>query len=131
MISDATYNGCNMYIDRSANNNPFPYTGKFYIKANDVVSEDGDLFAETEPQEDTIVLITECDITESGRAFSAGALTASYDVFFPVFKDSLVEIERGMMFEGNMEGLSVVGMVISVGHSQLGGAHAYIKSSEI
>lgn len=120
-----------MYIDRSINSNPFPYKGKFYVKAKDPVPEDGNLFGDTEETEDIVVLDTECDITETNRAFASGALTASYDVYFPIFKDTTIEIERGMMFEGEMQGLSVVGLVISVGHSQLGGVHAYIKSSEI
>lgn len=118
-----------MYIDRSRNSDEFPYVGTFYIKGSEITPEDGDLFANTEVTEEQIILETECDVTETSRAFSSGAITASYDVYFPM--PEVIEVERGMLFRCNTFGLNISGMVVSVGASKLGGVHAYIKSSEI
>ena len=82
--------------------------------------------------EETILLETECDITETSRAFSAGAITASYDVYFPFdFVSGTLNINRGVMFKADMKGVEIIGTVISIGTSQLGGVHVYIKCSEI
>lgn len=120
------------YINRRRNKNEYPYQGTFYIKGEPTVGDDGDLFGDgaTEGQ-DEIILETDCDITETNRAFASGAITASYDVFYPLKDGEEIVIERGQMFKGEMKGLVVSGMVISIGHSQLGGVHAYIKCSDI
>lgn len=119
-------------INRRRNKNQYPYKGTFYIKGEPTTGDDGDLFGDgaTEGQ-DEIILETVCDITETNRAFASGAITASYDVFFPIKDEEEIVIERGQMFKGEMKGLIVSGMVISIGHSQLGGVHAYIKCSDI
>lgn len=120
------------YINRRRNKNEYPYQGTFYIKGEPSVGNDGDLFGdEAGNAEDIIVLEKECDITESNKAFSGGAITASYDVYFPLENGGTVNVQRGQMFKADVNGISVIGMVISVGHSQLGGVHAYIKSTEV
>ena len=120
------------YINRRRNKNEYPYQGTFYIKGEPAVGDDGDLFGgEAGLSEDTIILETECDVTETSRAFAAGAITASYDVYFPISKGETITVERGQMFKADVNGINVIGMVISVGHSQLGGVHAYLKSSEV
>ena len=120
------------YINRRQNKNEYPYQGTFYIKGEPTTGDDGDLFCEDAGlSEDTIILETECDVTETSRAFSAGAITASYDVYFQISNGEKVTIQRGQMFKADVNGINVIGMVISVGHSQLGGVHAYIKSTEV
>lgn len=119
-----------MYIDRHINAREYPYQGTFYIKGEPQVPEDGDLFGET-VMEEKIILETKCDVTETQRAFSSGAITASYDVYYPLEDGEMINIDRGYMFRANVDGLNIVGMVVSVGHSELGGVHAYIKSSEV
>lgn len=119
-----------MYIDRHRNAEEFPYQGTFYIKGEPQLPEDGDLFGETITEE-KIILETECDVTETNRAFASGAITASYDVYYPLPDGEEITIDRGYMFRANVKGLNIVGMVVSVGHSMLGGVHAYIKSSEV
>ena len=118
-----------MYIDRSRNREEYPYKGEFYIKGSEVAPDNGDLFGETSEVGEQVVLETECDVLETNRAFSAGSITASFDVYLPM--PDVVEIERGMMFRCNTFGLEISGVVVSVGASKLGGLHAYIKSSEI
>lgn len=119
------------YIDRNALKDEYPYFGTFYIKGEEKTGDDGDLFGDTNSVDDVIVFETKCDITETSRAFAAGAITASYDVYFPIENEDDIVIERGQMFRANVRGINVLGMVISVGHSMLGGVHAYIKSSEV
>lgn len=119
-----------MYIDRHRNAKEYPYQGTFYIKGEPQIPDDGDLFGETTTEEE-IVLETPCDITETQRAFSSGAITASYDVYFPIGDEETINIDRGYMFRADVKGLNIVGMVVSVGHSMMGGVHAYIKSSEV
>ena len=119
------------YIDRKVLKDEYPYFGTFYIKGEEKAGDDGDLFNNTTVTEDEIVLETKCDITETSRAFAAGAITASYDVYYPLDEIGEIVIDRGQMFKANVNGLNILGMVISVGHSNLGGVHAYIKSSEV
>lgn len=120
------------YINRRRNKNEYPYQGTFYTKGEPTLGGDGDMFGdEAGSVEDVIVLETKCDVTETNRAFASGAITASYDVFFPISKGDTVTIKRGQMFNADVNGINVIGMVISVGYSQLGGVHAYIKSTEI
>lgn len=120
------------YINRRRNKNEYPYQGTFYIKGEPSVGDDGDLFGDGAGSvEDVIVLETKCDVTETNRAFASGAITASYDVYFPISKGETITVERGQMFKADVNGINVIGMVISVGHSQLGGVHAYIKSTEV
>ena len=130
-------NGCRkrnakdaMYIDRQRNSEEYKYDGEFYVKGEPQLPEDGDLFGETVTEEN-VVLRKKCDVTETSRAFSAGAITASYDVYFSLEPGEEINIDRGYMFRANVNGLNVVGMVVSIGHSNLGGVHAYIKSSEV
>ena len=120
-----------MYIDRDINAEEYPFRGTFYINGEETLPEDGDLFGGTSISEETIVLETECDVTETSRAFSAGAITASYDVYFPHIGDTIIDVQRGMMFRCNTDGINVSGIVVSVGVSKLGGIHAYIKSTDV
>lgn len=119
-----------MYIDRHRNKKEYPYQGTFYTNGEPQDSEDGDLFGETVTEE-KIILETECDVAEAQGAFASGAITASYDVYYPLEDGKTINIDRGYMFRANVNGLNIVGMVVSVGHSELGGVHVYIKSSEV
>ena len=117
------------YIDRRRNINPYPFKGTFYTKGT---SAGGDDLFDEPTEEETILLETECDITETSRAFAAGAITASYDVYFPFdFVSGTLNINRGVMFKADMKGVEIIGTVVSIGTSQLGGVHVYIKCSEI
>ena len=118
------------YIDRHINKEEYPYQGEFYIKGEPQQPEDGNLFGETF-MEENVVLRKKCDVNERQGVFSSGAVTASYDVFYPLEEGETINIDRGYMFRANVNGLNIVGMVVSVGHSELGGVHAYIKSSEV
>ncbi|MGN0280795.1 MAG: hypothetical protein ACI4B3_00650 [Prevotella sp.] len=120
------------YIDRRRNKNGYPFQGTFYIKGEPTVGDGGDLFSDGAGEvKDTIVLETKCDVTETNGVFTSGAIAASYDVYFPLKKGEIVMVERGQMFKSDVNGINVIGMVVSVGLSQLGGVHAYIKSTEV
>ena len=80
-----------MYIDRDINAEEYPFHGTFYINGEETLPDDGDLFGGTSISEETIVLETECDVTETSRSFSAGAITASYDVYFPHIGDTIID----------------------------------------
>ena len=47
------------------------------------------------------------------------------------FVNGKLNINRGVMFKSDMNGVEIIGTVISIGTSQLGGVHVYIKCSEI
>ena len=119
------------YIDRRRNKK-YPYRGTFYVKVEPVDCVDGDLFCDGScVVEEKIIFETACDVTETNSVFSSGAISANYDVYFPLGEGECVVVERGQMFKSDVNGINVTGMVISVGHSQLGGVHAYIKSTEV
>lgn len=146
-----------MYIDRHRNQEEYPYQGTFYIKGEPKIPADGNLFAEDgsglddvffsagggliwandgllsriAENEELVVLSTKCDVTEAARSFVSGAISAMYDVFYPIAEGERVNIDRGYLFRANVDGLNVAGMVVSVGHSELGGVHAYVRSSEV
>lgn len=119
-------------INRRRNKNPFPFFGTFYTKGEPSIGSNGDMFQEDtdDSMRESVILETECDITETNRAFSAGAITASYDIYFPIKEGDTIDIERGQMFKANTKGISIIGMVVSISYSQMGGVHAYIKSSD-
>lgn len=120
-----------MYIDRNINQTEFPYQGTFYTKGEVIIPDDGDLFGESAESGEMVLLETACDVIETNRSFSSGAISAGYDVYFPLPEGVVVEIERGMLFRCNALGFHISGMVISIGASKLGGVHAYVKSTEI
>ena len=118
------------YIDRRRNINPYQFKGTFYTKGTSTGGDD--LFDEPPTTEEKVLLKIDCDITETSRAFAAGAITASYDVYFPFdFVSGTLNINRGVMFKADLKGVEIIGTVISIGTSQLGGVHVYIKCSEI
>ena len=53
------------YIDRRRNINPYPFKGTFYTKGT---STGGDDLFDEPTEEETILLETDCDITETSRA---------------------------------------------------------------
>lgn len=139
-----------MFIDRHINEQQYKFDGEFFIKGEPMPSKEGDLFdtdtlsanssliwangkiAVASPDNgETIVLKKKCDVTEKQGVFSSGAITASYDVYYPLEPDEKINIDRGYMFRANVNGVDIVGMVVSVGYSALGGVHAYIKSTEV
>lgn len=106
----------------------YPYKGVFYIPV-DFQGEEGELIdfdipddAETE----TIILETPCDIQETTKGWSAGAITASFNVYFP-FKGEDMPVRRGMMFRSEAYTMPVNGIVAGVIPTQLEGCTAYIK----
>lgn len=126
------------YIDRSTLKEEFPFHGEFYTEQI-TNPDDGDMFGDAPNDTDdsvitnkneTIILSTDCDVIETNRSFANGTITAQYDVYFPI-KDNTINIDRGMNFRCNTFGLNVSGIVISVGASLLGKAHAYIRCNEI
>ena len=120
-----------MYIDRNINQQEYPYQGTFYTKGEMVIPDNGDLFGQSTDGGEAIILETACDVIETNRSFSSGAISAGYDVYFPHPEGVVVEIERGMLFRCNALGFHISGMVISIGASKRGGVHAYVKSTEI
>lgn len=120
------------YIDRTKNRNRYPYKGTFYMKGEPSEGVNGSMFDEDAGDvKDVIILERNCDIQERSHMLTSGAITTGYDVFIPLGKGENIIVDRGYMFKGDMNGLNVSGMVISVGHSNLGGAHFYVQCSEI
>lgn len=118
-----------MYIDRNILDE-YPFDGVFYIN-KDVESPDGDLIGGGDTVEEEIILETKCDVQETQKAFTAGAITASFNVYFPFDKGTGINVERGMMFRANVYGMDINGMVIGVFPTQMGGCLAYIKSPDV
>ena len=119
-----------VYIDRDILREEFVYDGLFYTTGQDMIPPDGSLFGDGDGGE-VEVLRTKCDVIETNRSFASGSITANYDVYFPIPDDGIVPVERGMNFRCDTSGLTVSGLVVSVGVSRLGKAHAYIRCTEI
>lgn len=120
-----------MYIDRNALIE-FAYDGVFYQKV-DNPSDDGDLIDGDQGDTEEVILETKCDIQETNKLFSSGALTLGYTVYFPLdLEEGMAKgLKPGVYFRSKMYGMEVGGMVIGVYPSQMGGCVAYIKGSDI
>lgn len=115
-----------MYINRGILQE-FPHYGYFYT-----VGIDESLPLDQQKDDKTIILETECDITESSHSWSNDFIWAKYTVFFP-FDPSTDELEitNGMLFEADMYGLRVNGKVVGVFPSQIGGVTVYIQDTDV
>lgn len=101
--------------------NGYPNRGRFFRVEQDYSKP----LMERTPEEIT-VLETECDIQEVSKAANP-VLIATFSIFFPFDIESEMPVNRGMGFEGEMNGLTIRGQVTNVVVSQLGGAVAYVK----
>lgn len=117
-----------MYIDRDQLEE-YPYEGEFYIPA-DGVREDGDLLSDMDEAE-TVVLLTECDIQETTKGWTGGAITASFNVYFPFCEAEGMPVRRGMMFRSTIYTMPINGSVAGIFPCQLGGCVAYIKDVNV
>lgn len=109
---------------RQSNIKEYPYRGEFYFI---VIDEDKPLLEQRE--ERVLILSTECDIQEVSHT-EGELITASYSVYFPLRGD-LSGINRGVMFEGDMNGMKVNGKVTGIFSSQLGGLKVYIRDLDV
>jgi len=102
----------------------YPFTGSFYRQT------DGDVSVPLNERESSeeLVLTTVCDIQEASHSMSRDFIEASYAVYFPF--DGIVLVRRSDLFRGEMYGMDIIGTVIGVFPSQLGGCKVYIKSLE-
>ena len=120
------------YIDRHFRSREYPYEGEFYTEGRYPSGSDGDLFADASGETvRTVLRRCRCDITETNGAFSAGASIASYDVYFGIGDDEAIGLSRGSKFHGMMGDVSVDGIVISIGRSELDGVHCLVRCSDI
>ena len=126
----------------------YAYTGVFYVEERvepedgNLIGDDaydvppnGDLLADTdddsepepqpepepEPTVEEIILETKCDIQQSAKMFSNGAIISDYDVYFPR-EDNLapLAIRNGMSFRCEDYPVSVQGMIVGIEAGQLG-----------
>lgn len=99
----------------------YPYKGAFYS-----MEEDLSLPLDEREVVDTLVYETVCDIQEVSKAANP-ILIATFSVFFPHDVTKPIPIRRGMKFVGDMNGMSIEGMITNVVLSQIGGIVAYVK----
>lgn len=109
-----------MYINRKKIQE-YPFKGYFYHIGID----------ESKPldqrEEETIIdLETECDIQESAKSDTSGAINASFNIYFPFDTSVGINIKRGYSFKGSMYGMEVNGTVIGVFPTQMGGCVVYL-----
>lgn len=144
-----------MYFSRKAVTE-YPYFGVFYTMYEPypedgdflgVTSEDGNILGSTQygltdgtsnPEKDkvdgeTILLETMCDIQQAAKMFNGGTIMADYDVYFPMQSNGILPITLGDMFRCEAEeyGIRIIGRVVGIEISQLGGVMATIKMSEV
>lgn len=114
-----------MYIDRNGSTE-YPFEGVFYT-----VRIDESLPLDQQEEKKVIVLRTKCDIQESQKSESGGNIAAAFNIFFPFDKNKGIPVTRGMIFEGNMYGLTVNGVVIGIFPTQAGGCVCYISDKDV
>lgn len=110
-----------MFTDRDLLK-PYPFDGAFYS-----YEVDGSKPLDQQAGEEILVLRTKCDIQESSKTDSGGAVSVHFNVYFPFDKASGTSIKRGMTFKGEAYGLEVNGRVKSVFPTQFGGCVCYIE----
>lgn len=109
---------------RQSNIKEYPYRGEFYF-----IGIDEDKPPLEQVEERAVILSTECDIQEVSHT-KGELITASYSVYFPLRGD-LSGIKRGVMFDGDMNGMKVNGKVSGIFPSQLGGVKVYIQDLDV
>ncbi|MCF0202766.1 MAG: hypothetical protein HUK08_05315 [Bacteroidaceae bacterium] len=138
----------------------YPYKGVFYTTEvteqpdgsiidtdrdmDDIVFDDADLDPDAgsgqagEGEEEiveNIVLEVDCDIQQSAKMFSNGAIIGDYDVFFAVAENDegkLYElpIRGGMMFRSEGFPIPITGMIVGIAPTQMG-VKVEIKMSQV
>lgn len=104
----------------------YPYNGKFFEQCDPDLSVPLD----QRIQQEVLVYETECDIQEVSKAANP-VLIATFSIFMPFDIDEQIPIHRGMRFEGDMNGISISGLVTNVVLSQRGGLVAYCKDYDV
>lgn len=114
-----------MIIDRNLLKE-YPFDGAFYTYGVDKTKP-----LEEQIEEEILVMETKCDIQEAQKSDAYGVITSSYNVYFPFYKDGIVEIHKGMTFKGSVYGLQISGIVDGLIPSQLGGCACHLKDVEV
>lgn len=105
----------------------YPYRGEFYVTEIDTSKP---LSEQTETE--TVILKTECDITEASHERVNGFLKAMYSVYVPYCPNcDTIVVNRGNLFRAWVSGLLVKGTVEGVFPSTLGGYVCYVQADEI
>lgn len=97
-----------------------------------------DASEETDDDDDTssdevIILETPCDIQAANALFS-GQITRGYRIYFPFDPRTATlpsDLKPGILFRGEMHGLSVAGTVLDPVASMLGGCVVEIRGTDI
>lgn len=109
-----------MYIERQSLQE-YPFNGAFYTFG---IDESKPLDEQVE--EEILLFETKCDIQESTSTSNGGAISASFDVYFPFDKKVGVGLQRGDIFKGSFYGVKVEGIVQGLFPTQLGGCAVHL-----
>lgn len=88
---------------------------------------------ETSSSDEIIVLETPCDIQAANALFS-GQITRGYRIYFPFDPRTATlpaDLKPGILFRGEMHGLTVAGTVLDPVASMLGGCVVEIRGTDI
>lgn len=99
----------------------YPFDGVFYH-----IGIDESKPLDEQVEEEIIDLETKCDIQESSKKDTSGAINASFNIYFPFDTTVGINIKRGYLFRGSMYGMEVNGTIIGLFPTQMGGCVAYI-----
>lgn len=123
-----------MVINRNALSE-YPYNGIFYtVKKNEY--PDGDfLGGDSEDGEahggDIILLKTLCDIQLQSHTVNNGTIMADYKVFFPWEHGKEIPIPLNAIFKCEDYAVPLIGRVLGISMSQLGGCTVDIGCTEV
>lgn len=104
----------------------YPFSGEFHEYGIDT-----SLPPLEQVEGDILVLSTKCDIQETNTTDSSGATISNYSVFFKFDKSVPFPIKNGCKFIGSMYGIDVIGEVIGISATQMGGAEITLKKTSI
>lgn len=110
-----------MILDRTLIDE-YPFDGAFYDYAVDPSKP-----LDERTEEEILVLSTKCDIQQSSKNDSGGNLVSYSNIYVPFDVSKSIPLKRGMTFKGSAYGLTVNGIIVSIGASQLGGLEITIK----
>lgn len=102
--------------------------------ADDETDEETDEEDDDEDDEKIIVLETCCDIQQNTALFSSATITRGYKVYFPFdsARQKLPEdLKPGILFTGEMHGLTVAGTVMDPVATQMDGCMVEIRGSDV